>query len=1047
MAAKIGLTVDQIKEIYKDISATENTRVLEERFGGIDGVLKGIGSDKKQGVSEGEIAERTEIFGVNRLPEAEQTTWLELFFQAFNDATVIILIVSALVSLAVGVYDDPKKGWIEGTAILAAVLIVAVVTATNDYGKETQFRALTLQASNLKVQVLRGGHERVVDSFDLVVGDVCTVALGDKVPADGLVLAGVDLHANESALTGEPEDVPKGAGGDPFLYAGTLVTGGTGRMVVCQVGPHTVQGRLQGLLAAEQSDTPLQEKLDVLAQQIGYIGMGFAVLTFAAMMLMWYHDKTEEDDVFAQLLDSFIMAVTIVVVAVPEGLPLAVTISLAYSTTKMLRDNNLIRVLSACETMGNATAICSDKTGTLTQNRMTVVGGQWAGRPVDEGFAAVAGALETELLAEGVAVNTTAALDVANGNGAAPTVIGNATEGALLLLLHRLGLDYRPLREAGVEAHPAGVRLFPFTSDRKLMSVLVARPGGGHRLYTKGAPERVLARCALVLGSRGRTEPLAGRQAAVERDMEEMMSRAMRVLALAHRDFAPGELPADLTDVEAAAVEGQLTLDGMLGIMDPLRPDVVESVAVCQASGIFVRMITGDHILTAQAIAEQCGIYTPGEGGGLALSGHEFRALTPAQLDAVLPRLQVVARATPEDKLLLVSRLNGNGLPKDQEEWEQRHPGRSWATERDLLLPGYRAEWSAAHRTAKGTGEVVGVTGDGTNDAPALKLADVGLSMGICGTEVARAASDIILLDDNFSSIVKAILWGRNVFDNIRKFLQFQLTVNTVALTLTLIGAVAGFNEPPLNAVMMLWVNLIMDTMGALALGTELPGKELLDRRPYKRNASLVNRIMWRNILCQSAYQLGMLYYVLMHGAGLFGVPFGSEKHFTLVFNAFVFCQVFNEFNARSIGNDVSAAFRGLARNGMFAGVIFFTCLTQWALVQYGGEFTRTAPLTAMEWAETVLLGSLSVPVGVLMRCLPPFEENPANFASTPLLAADDSRRARERGRKPEAVLPALFAAFVPTAAYILFRFYKLNPDIASEVIDNFKGSTGASEL
>ncbi|CAM9738067.1 unnamed protein product [Heterosigma akashiwo] len=971
MAAKIGLTVDQIKELYKDISATENTRVLEERFGGIDGVLKGIGSDKKQGVSEGEIAERTEIFGVNRLPEAEQTTWLELFFQAFNDATVIILIVSALVSLAVGVYDDPKKGWIEGTAILAAVLIVAVVTATNDYGKETQFRALTLQASNLKVQVLRGGHERVVDSFDLVVGDICTVALGDKVPADGLVLAGVDLHANESALTGEPEDVPKGAAGDPFLYAGTLVTGGTGRMVVCQVGPHTVQGRLQGLLAAEQSDTPLQEKLDVLAQQIGWARQGVSrredTHTHTLSLSVLYgcvggDDGTEEDDVFAQLLDSFIMAVTIVVVAVPEGLPLAVTISLAYSTTKMLRDNNLIRVLSACETMGNATAICSDKTGTLTQNRMTVVGGQWAGRPVDEGFAAVAGALETELLAEGVAVNTTAALDVANGNGAAPTVIGNATEGALLLLLHRLGLDYRPLREAGVEANPAGVRLFPFTSDRKLMSVLVARPGGGHRLYTKGAPERVLARCALVLGSRGRTEPLAGRQAAVERDMEDMMNRAMRVLALAHRDFAPGELPADLTDVEAAAVEGRLTLDGMLGIMDPLRPDVVESVAVCQASGIFVRMITGDHILTAQAIAEQCGIYTPGEGGGLALSGHEFRALTPAQLDAVLPRLQVVARATPEDKLLLVSRLNGNGLPKDQEEWEQRHPGRSWATERDLLLPGYRAEWSAAHRTAKGTGEVVGVTGDGTNDAPALKLADVGLSMGICGTEVARAASDIILLDDNFSSIVKAILWGRNVFDNIRKFLQFQLTVNTVALTLTLIGAVAGFNEPPLNAVMMLWVNLIMDTMGALALGTELPGKELLDRRPYKRNASLVNRIMWRNILCQSAYQLGMLYYVLLHGAGLFGVPFGSEKHFTLVFNAFVFCQVFNEFNARSIGNDVSAAFRGLARNGMFAGVIFFTCLTQWALVQYGGEFTRTAPLTAMEWAETVLLGSLSVP-------------------------------------------------------------------------------------
>mmetsp|Transcript_37030 Transcript_37030/g.57825 ORF Transcript_37030/g.57825 Transcript_37030/m.57825 type:complete len:1017 (+) Transcript_37030:126-3176(+) len=988
------ITLEVLASINEPQMTEENLQRLKG-LGGLQQIAANLGVDLSHGLTEEQIEKMEQRFGKNFLPSPPMKGLLRLFIEAFNDTTLLVLMVAAIVSLFVGVFgeeDGREKGWIEGTAILMACFIVSWVTAINDYTKEKQFRALEENSrGDEEALVLRGGQPVAVKVDDLVVGDVVILKAGGGVPADGLLALGEGIKADESSLTGEPEPRLKGPG-DPFLISSSTLSDlghfPEVHMFVIGVGGQSQWGKIREKLVSEPTNTPLQDKLDYMAKVIGYIGCFFATLTLAALMAMiWVeHDSPTTSQISSGVIHAFIMAVTIVVVAIPEGLPLAVTIALAYSSRKMYDDQNLIRTLAACETMGNATTICSDKTGTLTQNRMTVVGGQWAGRPVDEGFAAVAGALETELLAEGVAVNTTAALDVANGNGAAPTVIGNATEGALLLLLHRLGLDYRPLREAGVEAHPAGVRLFPFTSDRKLMSVLVARPGGGHRLYTKGAPERVLARCALVLGSRGRTEPLAGRQAAVERDMEEMMSRAMRVLALAHRDFAPGELPADLTDVEAAAVEGQLTLDGMLGIMDPLRPDVVESVAVCQASGIFVRMITGDHILTAQAIAEQCGIYTPGEGGGLALSGHEFRALTPAQLDAVLPRLQVVARATPEDKLLLVSRLNGNGLPKDQEEWEQRHPGRSWATERDLLLPGYRAEWSAAHRTAKGTGEVVGVTGDGTNDAPALKAANVGLSMGITGTKVAQEASDIVILDDKFSSIVKAILWGRSVYDNIRKFLQFQLTVNVVALILVFVGAVSGLGSP-LNAVMMLWVNLIMDSMGALALGTETPTDEMLDRKPYKRDAALVSRPMWRNILCQSAYQLGMLYYVLMHGAGLFGVPFGSEKHFTLVFNAFVFCQVFNEFNARSIKDDRNV-FKGLASNRMFIGIIVFTILVQVVLVEGAGFLLETSHLTAGQWFACLGLGAISLPVGFLMRFLP-MEEDEQTFFDSGAAVAD----------------------------------------------------------
>jgi len=360
--------------------------------------------------------------------------------------------------------------------------------------------------------------------------------------------------------------------------------------------------------------------------------------------------------------------------------------------------------------------------------------------------------------------------------------------------------------------------------------------------------------------------------------------------------------------------------------------------------------------------------------GGLAMTGEEFRKLTPAQLDEKLPLLQVLARSSPEDKHILVQRLNGGLMPETKEQWLEAHPKRNYEKDRDLLLPGYKEEWAAARG---GVGEVVGVTGDGTNDGPALKAADVGLSMGLSGTDVAKKASDIIIMDDNFSSIVKAVLWGRSVFDNIRKFLQFQLTVNVVALTITFLAAVSGYN-PPLNAVMMLWVNLIMDTMGALALGTEPPELELLDRRPYRRDASLVSRPMWRNILVQATYQLAMLVF-LLHRPDLFDCEDGSTHHFTIIFNAFVFCQVFNEFNAREIG-DLFAPMRYLSRSPMFLMVIAFTTIAQWLIVEYGGDFTQTTPLTWEEWKITVGLGAISLPMGFIMRIIP-VAEDPATFA------------------------------------------------------------------
>jgi magnesium-transporting ATPase (P-type) len=356
------------------------------------------------------------------------------------------------------------------------------------------------------------------------------------------------------------------------------------------------------------------------------------------------------------------------------------------------------------------------------------------------------------------------------------------------------------------------------------------------------------------------------------------------------------------------------------------------------------------------------------------MTGEEFRKLTPAQLDEKLPLLQVLARSSPEDKHLLVQRLNGGLMPTTKEEWEAVHPKKDYATQRDLVLPGYKEEWAASRG---GVGEVVGVTGDGTNDGPALKAADVGMSMGLSGTDVAKKASDIIIMDDKFSSIVKAVLWGRSVFDNIRKFLQFQLTVNVVALTITFFAAVSGYN-PPLNAVMMLWVNLIMDTMGALALGTEPPMIELLERRPYRRDASLISRPMWRNILVQATYQLSVLVF-LLHRPDLFNCEDGSTHHFTIIFNAFVFCQVFNEFNAREIGDKFDPT-RSLSKSPMFLFVIFFTVVAQWLIVEFGGDFTQTQPLTLEEWKITVGLGAISLPVGFFMRLIP-VDEDPRTFA------------------------------------------------------------------
>ena len=969
-------------------------RLLE--LGGAPALAMGLGSDAARGLTAHQVSAQRAEYGTNDMPPPATKSWLDLFVDSFDDPTLIVLIVSAAVSLAVGIYDDPQKGWIEGAAILVAVLIVAVVTATNDFSKEQQFQALNAVKDDIEVKVLRDGAQVELNVKDVVVGDVLRLEAGDKISADAVYLSGLECVCNESSLTGEPAGVLKSAAeeGDPFLLSGCQVASGYCEALVIAVGRESRWGRIKAGLEVEAEDTPLQEKLEAMANTIGLYGGAMALLTAGTMVGLWYASCAAPtwEQGLEQLLEAFIIAVTIVVVAVPEGLPLAVTISLAYSTTKMLQDMNLIRVLAACETMGNATTICSDKTGTLTMNRMTVVA-LWSAEGLVESTKSTLpkDAAIADALSRGAALNSSAEL---RSSG---KVVGSSTEGALLSLLAASGADYAAIRAE----HEGRKELrVPFNSKRKRMSTLVELGGRsrGAALLVKGASEVVLGLCGSYMDAGGKSRPFSRGSRGVSvsslrKTIAQMEDRALRVVAIAQKECASKLLGAggaqDIMDEER-----DLTLVAICGIQDPLREDVPDAVRTCQKCGIDVKMVTGDSLNTAKAIARDCGILTDGD----AIEGPQLRVMTPAQLDEALPRLQVVARSSPSDKLLLVSRLNGHNLPKTRAAWESAHPGRDWETEKDLLLPGYWDEWIERRREGKGRREVVGVTGDGTNDAPALRAADVGLSMGVTGTDVAKEASDIIIMDDNFKSIVKAVLWGRSVFDNIRKFLQFQLTVNVVALVLTLLAAAYGL-EPPLNAVMMLWVNLIMDTMGALALGTEAPDAALLDRPPYKRDAPLISRVMWRNVLVQSAFQLAVLLALLLCEEGTLAQVFdvggkGSAKHFTIVFNVFVLCQVFNEFNARSITSDANVL-KGIHRNPMFLAIVVFTLGAQYGIVTYGGDFTKTAPLTLEEWKTCAAIAAVTVPLGILMRFLP-VSEDPSTFA-TEKPPAKRQRSAAER--------------------------------------------------
>ncbi|KAJ2364175.1 plasma membrane calcium, partial [Coemansia sp. RSA 2610] len=690
---------------------------------------------------------------------------------------------------------------------------------------------------------------------------------------------------------------------------------------------------MMAMRQGEGAVTPLQRKLDILAEQIAKYGMSAALLLLITLTVKYLVNCALAPEfppasvMFSQFVSIIIEAITVVVVAVPEGLPMAVTIALAYATTKMLRDGNLVRQLAACETMGGATVVCTDKTGTLTQNRMTVVRGVVAGRTLESRAEARAffEALPRDtrsLLLEGIAVNSTA-FEGPDEQGNID-FIGSKSECALLGFGKTCGLDYRCER---ADHRPA--RVYPFSSEKKTMTTIVPVAGheGRFRVHAKGASEIVLRACTRLVGSDGTATELDDKtRTQLLAHISAFAGRALRTFALAYKEIGDDELAACSDD--EAPLENLVWI-GVVGIQDPLRPGVRQAVDNCHRAGVIVRMITGDNIETARAIARDAGILTK---GGQALTGPQWRKMTPEQQHAVLPRLQVMARSSPLDKQIMVERLQERG-------------------------------------------EVVAMTGDGTNDSPALKLADVGFSMGIAGTEVAKEASDIILMDDNFTSIVKALRWGRAVNDSVRKFLQFQLTVNIAAVLLTFMSAVfSADGQSALTAVQLLFLNLIMDSLAALGLATEGPTDAVLARPPLQRNSALITFEMWRMIIGQAAFQLGINLLLLNHGLDIFHLPaspHGTAVLRTMVFNAFIFLQVFNQINCRRIQPTEFNVFANIHNDTGFLLVQLFIVVAQWLIVTYGGVAFSTVPLTGAQWAGTVFIGLLSLPVGLFIRMLP----------------------------------------------------------------------------
>lgn len=868
------------------------------------------------GLNDAEVKESREKYGENTLTPPPHTPLWKLFLEKFRDPIIRILLVAAFLSLIISIIHNE---YAETIGIFVAIFLATGVGFWFEMDANRKFDLLNQVNDDILIKVRRSGSIREIPKREVVVGDIVVLETGEEVPADGKLLEAISLQVNESTLTGEPVTdkttdpeafVPEATYPSNEILRGTTIVNGHCIYKVEKVGDATEFGKVARKSVEITDDkTPLSKQLERLAKFISIVGFIVAGITFAGLMLkdiiagVFTADNFFTLETASRILQYFMVAVTLIVVSVPEGLPMSVTLSLALSMRKMLKTHNLVRKMHACETMGATTVICTDKTGTLTQNQMQVYRTNFYGMSSSQ-----LGETEIDsLIQEGIAVNSTAFLDFTDPQKI--KTLGNPTEAALLLWLHGQGVNYLPYREKSEI-----VEQLTFSTERKYMATLIKSSFSDKTiLYVKGAPEIVFSKCREVHTTEG-LKPVESYRKIVEDQLLAYQNQAMRTLAFAYKIV---DTP---TENIASYVQNGLIFLGIAAISDPIRPDVPAAVAQCLDAGIDVKIVTGDTPATAREIARQIGIWREEDTEEQLITGIGFESLPDEEALQRVLKLKVMCRARPTDKQRLVELL-------------------------------------------KQSGAVVAVTGDGTNDAPALNHADVGLSMGT-GTSVAKEASDITLLDDSFNSIATAVMWGRSLYHNIQRFILFQLTINLSALLIVLLGSLIG-HELPLTVTQMLWVNMIIDTFAAAALASLPPNPKVMKEKPRKPSDFIISKPMRNRIigigLTFTMILLGLMYY-FTNTEG-----FISRYDLSVFFTTFVMLQFWNMFNAKAFISGESA-FRGLSRSTGFLIVMCIIPLGQFLIVEFGGDVFRTVPLSWKDWGIIVGLTSLVLWFGELVR-------------------------------------------------------------------------------
>ena len=863
-------------------------------------VLESLQTDAHKGLTEHQVKENGERYGRNEFTKAGRKSLLHRIWEAATEPMLILLLCAWAITIAVNIVNVTQGehfDWAECAGILVAVLISVVLTVVMEGRSAKAFDELNKIKEGIEIKVVRNGVVQYIPQQELVVGDIVFLETGNKIAADGRLIESISLMSDESSLTGESAPVEKDANavlaeGTPvaerinMVYSGCFITGGTGKMVVTDVGDFTQFGLIaREIQGGGEGQTPLQEKMARLGKVITDIGAVFAALIFIIQLIFVLATGSAS---FETISEAFIASIVLMVAAVPEGLPTIVAISLSINIARMARQNALVKKMIACETIGCINVICSDKTGTLTENRMTVVDVWSGGGFVEEN------AFCDRVMLENYCLNSTADLYYEND---IVRFVGNPTEGALLVSAKKCGVDYKDFREKAEICE-----LYPFSSDTKNMTSCVKK-GDGYVVYTKGSPEKIIALCSLTEEERG----------IAEADIVSLQKRARRVIAFAHKYVK--ELPKDRADAESG-----MSFDGFVGIADPLRAEVYDAVRACKTAGIEVKMLTGDNIVTATAIAEELELL--GE-GGKAVEASYLENLSDEEFAKVLPAVRVIARSTPLLKMRVVKQL-------------------------------------------KSEGNVVAVTGDGINDAPALKNADVGIAMGISGTEVSKEAADIVLLNDSFSTIVTTVKWGRGIYENFKRFIQFQLTVNVASvLTVficTIVGLfVEGFHSP-FSALDLLWINIIMDGPPALTLGLEPIRDDLMTRKPTARSESIVSKEMLRRIAVNGVFMC----LVCLAQQGFDFLNVGQDKVLTSVFTLFVMFQLFNAFNCRELGN--KSVFSNLFKNKLMLGAFVIAFALQIVITQFGSAVFDTVPLDFLSWLKIIGMALTVVALDELVK-------------------------------------------------------------------------------